>query len=470
MIGRSIVASATSPGTDLAVGRIEEPKFSRLQSVTFFVCGLMAFSGSLKEVPPFSLSSVDLTLMTTITAVGLALLYTILIGSLPVGRAAAVLLLLLCVAAAGSIVAIPTEYAAQKASRIFIVTLPAALAILLAVRNHIDAYRFTRMLLILAVAQSFFINIGGQRQYGFGRLTTEGGTTISFGRAAGFVVVAAAAWLMSSRQAGATKTTLILAVAGFEVWTVLAIASKGPILGMTVALAAMLILQLHRIEIRTAVRLTFLVAVMTTAMTIVWFQIPELSRQRLTLFGSDGSTDSRQEAWDFTWQNLSGSLIGNGWGSWDVASPIPIVYPHNLLLEVWFEAGLIGLIAFIAAFWIAARNQDRIFTHDYFRGTLGLGVVIYWLTTAMVSGELNDNKVLVVLLIAGAAPLLTPDADSEAVDDGDDIPDERSMSLAELVVAAELAHSLAREPAPADLVGSGVGVRTEAEISPPVQP
>jgi O-antigen ligase len=308
-------------------------------------------------------------------------------------------------------------------------------------------------LMILAVAQSIFINLGGERQFGFGRLTTEDGTTISFGRAAGFVVIAAAAWLMSSRRVSPIKTILILGLGAFHVWTVLAIASKGPILGLAFGLLAMLILQFRRIKIRTGVRLVFLLGVLATTITIVWFQIPELSRQRLTLFGDDGSTDSRQEAWDFTWQNLSGSFVGNGWGSWDVASPVPIVYPHNLFLELWYEAGLIGLVAITAAIWIAVRNQDRIFNHDRFRGTLGLGVLIYWLTAAMVSGELNDNKVFIVLLIASAAPVVLPRSEADDDEDTGDNPRERSLSLAELVAASELANAQATDAQLDELLG-----------------
>jgi O-antigen ligase len=465
VIAPSIVALSIPSDTGFALDRMERSRFGRLQSVALFLCGLTAYSGSLKEVPPLSLSPADLTLVTTLGAAGLGLLFTMLVGSMPPRRPTGVLLLLLTVAAVGSILAVPTGYGLEKTTRIFIVTLPAVLGVLLAVRNHLDAYRFTRMMVVLAIVQSIYINIEGERQFGFGRLVTQEGTTISFGRAAGYVVIAAAAWLMSSRRVSPTKVMLALAVAAFHVWTVFAIASRGPILGLGVGLLAMLVLQLRRIRIQTGVRLVFLSAVMTTAMMIVWFQIPAASRDRLVLFGADGSTNSRTEAWEFTWQQLTGSLIGQGWGSWDVVSPVRIVYPHNLFLEMWFEAGLIGLIAISAAVWIPIRNQDHIFKYDRFRGTFGLGGLIYWLMTSLVSGDFNDNKVLFVLLIAGAAPIVLPRSGT----DGDPAAtgnEEHSMSLAELVAASDQAHAMAREAGRADdLVGAGVG--PEGSPAPP---
>ena len=387
--------------------------FSRLQSVAMFACSLAAFSGSLKEVPPFVYSPADVTLLTTLSAFGLGLLYALLVGSLRMGRPVTVFALLLGVAAAGSITAVPTDYAFEKFIRLFIVTLPAVLAVVLVVRDHIDAYRFTRMMLVVAVAQSIFINVGGERQYGIGRLTTEDGTTISFGRAAGFVIIATVAWVISSRRLTVTKLLLVAVVAGFHVWTVLAIASKGPLLGLAAGLSAMILLQFRRLSVRSGVRLLSLFVVLGTALRIIWLKIPELSRERFTELGDDGSTDIREQAWDYTWRNLSASPFGHGWGSWDVISPIRIEYPHNIFLEVWFEAGVVGLVALCAALWIPIWNQDRIFMRDRFRGTLFIGVLPYWLVAAMVSGQINDNKILAMLLVAGAASLRPSDEDDD---------------------------------------------------------
>jgi len=380
--------------------------FGKLQSVGLFACATMAYSGSLKEVPPFNLSNADLTLVATLTAVGIGLLYSILIGSFRVGRAVLTFILFVAIVAAGSIIAVPTEYGNQKFTRLFIVTLPAVLAVLLILRDNDDAYRFMRMLFVFGIYQSAFINFNGVRQFGFGRLTTEEGTTISFGRAAGFVVIVSAAWLISSQRLTPGKVLLVAAVGGFHLWTLLAIASKGPILGLGLGVLAVSLLQLRRLRIQLGLRLLGLLAVLTIAFAMVWVRIPKQSRDRLVAFGDgDGSTDVRKEAWDYTWQHLDGALIGNGWGSWDVGSPIPIVYPHNIFLEVWFEAGVIALLALLAMLVLAFQNQDTIFRSEHFRGTMVVGSLTYWLATALVSGELNDNKTFLVVLLAATFPL-----------------------------------------------------------------
>ena len=108
--------------------------------------------------------------------------------------------------------------------------------------------------------------------------------------------------------------------------------------------------------------------------------------------------------------------------------PIAIQYPHNILLEIWFEAGVVGLVAFLAAIWIAVGNQGRIFKHDLFRGTLAMGGLLYWLAAVMVSGHVNDNKVLALALVASAASLAPSTSDDDPVLPADAATTSRPLS------------------------------------------
>ena len=388
--------------------RVEQ--FSRLRGMAMVMAGLMTFSGSFKEIPVFAAVPIDLTLLTTLGAFTLALAYSILVRSFPAGRSLAVLFFFTVMASVGSIMTVSTDYGVQKFSRLFIVTIAAGLPIWLMVRTHRDAHRLIRILMGMAFFLSIFINFWGERQYGFGRLTTEEGTTISFGRAAGFVIIVIAGWFISSDRVSLVRAVTAIGIAGFAVWTMLAIASKGPILGLAIGMLAMAVVQLRRLRIKSGVRLVALFLALASAILVAWLQIPKLSRDRI-IDADDGSTGSRATAWDFTWENVTGSPIGNGWGHWDTVAPIDIVYPHNIFLEVWWEAGLIGLIALCIALWIPIRNMDRTFTMNRFHATTGTGILLYWLAGGLVSGEINDNKILFILMVALAAPFVGNDPD-----------------------------------------------------------
>lgn len=399
---------AVAVDPDQGPGQPSQPaKGFGLQSLALLACGLMAFSGSLKEVVPFSLIPGDLTLLTTLAAFALSLLYTIFRGSVPARSPVWVLVLLTTMAVSGAVHQVSTELAETKLLRLFIVSLAATLTVALAVRDHDDAFRLLRFMLVIAAGHAVWINIGGERQYeGIGRLITEDGTTISFGRAAGFVMVACLAWVISSPAVTAGRLVLVGAVVAFHLWTMFAIAAKGPALGLGLALAAMAALQLRRVAVRTAVRMLVMFGAMAVALSMVWTRIPESSRARFINVSDSGSVGVRSEAFSWTWREVSGSPFGHGWGSWNVLSPIKIEYPHNLVLEVWFEAGVIGLVALLGVFWLALANQDRVFAADRVKATLMVGTLVFWLTAGMVSGQVNDNKVLYVVLVAAAAPVV----------------------------------------------------------------
>ncbi len=400
------VAPPMADGRAVATVRSASTASERLPLVlrlALMACGVAAFSGSLKEVPPFSFSPIDLTLVATITAFALSVAAAVHERRIPLGRPMTVVIFLTALIAVGAINSVPTDYGVLKSTRLVIVTLPALVAVAVAVRDRRAARYFFAVMIVLSAMQSIWINVGGERQYGFGRLTTELGTTISFGRTAGFLVIAATAWLIADRSIGPAKAVTASALIGLGTWTVLAVASKGPVLGVILAVGAMLVLQVRRLAIRTAVRVLTILTLTGLAFAVVWSRIPELSRERFIGFGDGGSAGVRQEAWDFTWQRLTGAPIGHGWGSWNEVAPVSIVYPHNILLEVWFEAGLLGALLLFCAGWLAVGPPIHHFRADRHLATLGIGAVVYWMSTALVSGDLNDNKVPLIVLVTTAA-------------------------------------------------------------------
>jgi O-antigen ligase len=75
------------------------------------------------------------------------------------------------------------------------------------------------------------------------------------------------------------------------------------------------------------------------------------------------------------------------------------MYPHNIVLEFAAEYGLLGLAAFLFLCGLALRNAVSALRRGTDRaglvtGALGFAVLVYCLANAIVSGDINDNRLL----------------------------------------------------------------------------
>lgn len=106
-------------------------------------------------------------------------------------------------------------------------------------------------------------------------------------------------------------------------------------------------------------------------------------------------------------------LLGGGFGSFGVhyQGLDGREYPHNLFLEVGAELGLIGLIIITALICLVLfRSLKSIKNGDYVSVWI-FASLIYLLVNAMVSGDLNDNRMLFALMgIAAHYPLYISEA------------------------------------------------------------
>lgn len=380
-----------------------------IQIMAFVSAAIMAQSGSVKQAVPFALP-LDLTVLSTLTTLALGVLYCMVSGTWPAGRTLAMVGLLIAIAMSGAIHVAPTAGAEEKLERFVAVTVLAALATVLAVRTHRHAAEFVWTLAAVSLGLSVWIALTGQQLYGAGgRLTSQVGATISFGRSAGFVLVAVVAWLVTSQNLSLVKVAFAVALIGSQLWTMLAIGSRGPIQAFFFAMVVMVGMQARRMTALVAVQVLVTFAALSGLLYAVWDSVPVRARDRIVEI--DGrSTNARQFAWDLTWERLDASPFGFGWGSWarqdDVAG---LLYAHNFVLEVWYEAGVVALIALIAALWIAGRNQLRAMGVDGQSAAIVTGALVFWSAAAMVSGDVNDNKVLWIVLAVSAARVVGGD-------------------------------------------------------------
>jgi O-antigen ligase len=99
-----------------------------------------------------------------------------------------------------------------------------------------------------------------------------------------------------------------------------------------------------------------------------------------------------------TWQK--NPILGMGIGSWPVIMKYGDMrgYPHNIIIEVLLELGLVGLIFFLIFIGYALKT---FFRRNVLRNPISLFVFLIFLTTfleAMVSGDMTDHRFLYVSL------------------------------------------------------------------------
>lgn len=115
------------------------------------------------------------------------------------------------------------------------------------------------------------------------------------------------------------------------------------------------------------------------------------------LFSSEGygiSGDSRLQHWkNATALWTRNPIIGYGIGSWPILNDTDDrrSYPHNIVMEILVEMGMIGLLPFLLLFFSALKNTRKASKSDAFFLQMLLFVS---LLNAMVSGDIPDNRFL----------------------------------------------------------------------------
>jgi O-antigen ligase len=174
--------------------------------------------------------------------------------------------------------------------------------------------------------------------------------------------------------------------------------SRGPVVAFVVGLVALLSLVGADRQIRR--RLALLIGALVGAAILVPLVVPgsAIGRALSTILGSAGglSSNGRSALWAGAYSTLSHHvLLGigtGGFGSLNLGYP----YPHNILLEIGLEIGVLGLLAFtlmigsigvrLARLWRETRLDERL------EASLLIALLASALVNAFFSGALPDNK------------------------------------------------------------------------------
>jgi O-antigen ligase len=241
---------------------------------------------------------------------------------------------------------------------------------------------------------------------GAARLTALQSNTIQYGRAASYAAAGAFVSVLHRRRAWTWATPVVavclLALAGSG--------SRGPALGLVLVCGA---LMLMRLATRGAARVALAGVAVGTAIAAsgVWVLVPPQATARFALIlqGNPGTSGAARLALYSTAVALLAAKPWLGWGLGSFSDYGGVyLYPHNALLEVGAEVGVVGLapylFALVSGVWDSVKLAIRVPSvgFDFLFAGVILGVV-----NAMVSGDLNDNRLLYALLgsafgVAGA--------------------------------------------------------------------
>lgn len=240
-----------------------------------------------------------------------------------------------------------------------------------------------------------------------GRRTPLGLNAIGAGRAIGSALVLVVTmivvpWSRSRRL----PLILIAVVLGISLYLD---GSRGPIVGVLAAVILVVFLhptlrQVHKLAM-------FAILGVLTALS---YRRSVSTNSRL----ADLTTSGRNELYSQAVQIATDHPLGIGWGNFGKFAPAGLlgadqgdnVYAHNVILEFWIEAGVLGAIAFIVvAILILATSLNRAKTSAL---TLALAaLVVNLLTGAMLSSDVVGNRMMWVVfgaILATAVTTSTP--------------------------------------------------------------
>lgn len=317
-------------------------------------------------------------------------------------------------------------YFADKLIKFILLTIPTIVLTVLILNSKESVHKFYVSIVLITITIALilvpsliargtnigFIGISGGNYQGVARLLGAG------------LVIAIFYFLLIETN---LKKKAIMLIASLLILTVLlGTGSRMPILGVILASTyiafQLVLLKSGVIYLRKGVKnlIPFVITLGLVIPIIIQKGVLQTIIYRfIVLFTENGggtSTLGRIERFDTALDMLkSAPFLGTGLGSFSVYyGNREYDYPHNLILEISSELGLLGLLLFLSIIFFSA-----IFSFTNIRkkklttiGMVTIGLLIYHLSNAMVSGDINSNRILYVFIILlYFLPILNIDTD-----------------------------------------------------------
>ena len=299
------------------------------------------------------------------------------------------------------------EFALDKFLRFAVLGLLAFFGTCVLVRDRASVRRLMLSLAVIGSALSFqALLVGGAEA--LERFTTVGSGTIWMGRAASLGVLAVIAIWVNERTRNWWFT---LPIGMVTIIALLGSGSRGPTAGVVAAVGTLIVLRMISSgRSKGSVSVVVFVVVILTVMSL--FFVPAVALERYERAVSDDPWESILIRGRLAQQGLE--LIGEhplaGVGTAGFAENAgDYVYPHNILIELWSENGVIAFAMILLLVAVALRAA-------------GLGVVkvggteIDWImlmlvasvVNSMVSSDVNGNRLLFAMIAISLVAIPPP--------------------------------------------------------------
>jgi O-antigen ligase len=278
--------------------------------------------------------------------------------------------------------------------------------------------RFLSAALVLSIWMSFETAIAFFFSGLRGNLNILGTNYLSIGRVIG-IGATAALWLLVYHARSSPVKAVLFVIFCFQMMALSVLGGRGPLLSaaFTVLLTWYLTIEMRsdfRLKrvVRTRVFFFLVIGVFLFVVFLPQAQgiLRTVSRLSAIIGAGENSSVGMRKSLYLTalrlW--LAHPLLGCGIGSFPVLAGLGDIraYPHNIILELLIELGLVGLVLFglLACIPMYALLQRRRLRRESVVVVVWL-LFVYMMLNAMVSGDLTDNRFLffVIGLAAGVA-------------------------------------------------------------------
>lgn len=232
-------------------------------------------------------------------------------------------------------------------------------------------------------------------------LILEGANTISTARIIGTGALILIAYSLQTYGSKLRKM-LILTSGLILVLIMVFTGSRGPSAAIITGLLVFTLFSLT-LERKRARSVFLLVIVSGLAVYYYGFQ-DNISNDRAFawLFGErDTSTQARERLWETAAEFTLNSPSGSGWGGFSTIAGVPtsLQYPHNLFLELYVETGwliatFVILVIGVSLVVLWRKSADPTVAIIF-------ALAIFAVSNSLVSGDINDNRILWMLIAVG---------------------------------------------------------------------
>ena len=345
-------------------------------------------------------------------------------------KVAALFLLLAACLFGGLLYTQSWQYGFNKALRFIFLTGWAFFGAGLLVTDILSLGRFSWALATIStvMAVDALSNYPGAGKIAF--VTALGSNYIGLARACGLGLLTIMFFLLPTGRKPTMKLSLVV-MATLQLWAMLASGARGPVISFALSLLLIFLifvlsLRLPYLKIdRFALRLGLVTVLTVVVLAAVGQELFPTLVYRVQVLLTEGgkSVLTRFDLWRSAIKLWAISPIwGNGAGQFAVAVTGHDVreYPHNIILELGAEIGLVGVLVFVTMIGVAFTRGFRYFYYGKGLAKIAMRYLLvasfFVLFNAMVSGDINDNRVLFsTVALLSAVPPFQQNLDSKRV-------------------------------------------------------